>query len=62
MPCDWTLDDLAVYAVVAAELVTLCPFFKIEEITEKLEDFGFVQQTESERAAEMGLKDGGRES
>ena len=53
VPCDWALDDLAVHAGVAAELVVAGPFFKIEEIAEELEGFVLAEQPQSKRAAEM---------
>ncbi len=37
VPCNRTLDDLPVYAGIAAKLVLRGPFFKIEEIAEELE-------------------------
>ncbi len=58
VPCDRTLHDLPVHSGVAAKLVLLGPLFEVEKIAEKLEDFGLVEQTQSQRAAEMGLKNG----
>ena len=44
MPGNWTLDDLPVHAGIAAKLVLLCPFLKIEQIAEKLESLCLIQQ------------------
>ena len=57
VPCDRTLHDLPVYSGVAAELVALGPLFEVEEIAEKLKGLGLIEQTQSQRAAEVGLKD-----
>jgi hypothetical protein len=58
VPSHGVLHNLAVHAGIVAELVVLCPLFEIEETAEKLEGFGFVDQTQSQGAAEVGLKDG----
>jgi hypothetical protein len=57
VPCDRTLHDLPVYSSVAAELVARSPLFKVEEVAEKLKGLGLIKQTQSQRAAEVGLKD-----
>ena len=36
VPRDRTLDDLPVHASIAAELVALCPLFKVEQVAEEL--------------------------
>jgi len=38
MPGDRAVHDLTVHAVIGGQCVGCCPFFKIEKITEKLED------------------------
>jgi hypothetical protein len=58
VPCDRTLHDLPVHACVAAEWVALSPLFEVEEVAEKPKDLCLVEQTQSQRAAEMGLKNG----
>jgi hypothetical protein len=56
MPRDRTLDYLAVYARIAAELIVAGPLLQIEEIAEELEGFALPEQPEAKRAAEVSFQ------
>ena len=56
MPGNGTLDDLPIHAGIAAKLILLRPFLKVEQIAEKLETLSLVQQPQSKRVAKMTLK------
>jgi len=60
VPCNRILDDLPVHTSVAAQLILCGPLFKIEEVTEELEDIVFLEQVQSQRAAEMAFEQGCR--
>ena len=57
VPGDGAFHNLAIHARVVTELVTLRPFFNIEEVAEELEGIGFAKQTQAKRAAKMTLED-----
>ncbi len=56
VPCNRVLHDLPVYAGIAAELASLRPLFKVEEIAEKLEGAVLIEQPQPDGAAEMAFK------
>jgi hypothetical protein len=55
MPRNRSLHDLPVHAGIATQLVTLCPFFKIEQIAEELEGFVLTQEPQAYGVAKMAL-------
>ena len=56
VPRHRALDYLPVHAGIAAGLVTLRPFLKVEQIAEELERFGPAKESQAQRTTEMTLK------
>ena len=57
VPRNRSLYDLPVHASIAAQLVTFCPFLKIEQVTEELEGFVLTQKPQVQWRCQGGFEE-----